>query len=380
MINPSLKLALSFQLRLKNTPRQEVHLSIDQTQALWEFFTLYRASPEKAEHSVQHLPQELQQYLRETGVLVSQETVPGQAIYDPIFSLNQELPSHIGLKAPLLGPVFWNPLHIWQEDEHLPRQLMHELLPFQQMCLKPPVLWVKEPVYGQLLPYRMTQGTQQQLKLLYQQDPQTLSIELKHRLLYAGILQPFSRAQLPLWQNSYVQDLQKTLKQNHYGVLKGFLTPYQIMALRQYYRCLKKEGYLIPEVTPKVNRLYCNQDPITDFMHMQLFPFVQSLVEQEISPSYSFISYYEGGGMGRHRDQERCLWNISVMVDPQPDISPLNHWPLHIAFPDHTLDFSLFSGDAVVYQGTEYTHWREPLDDTQKATVTLFHFHSPPKL
>ncbi len=51
-------------------------------------------------------------------------------------------------------------------------------------------------------------------------------------------------------------------------------------------------------------------------------------------------------------------------------------WPICLEVEGETQEVRLEIGDAVLYRGSEFTHWRETLPDGQSVTL-LFCFFSP---
>ncbi len=88
---------------------------------------------------------------------------------------------------------------------------------------------------------------------------------------------------------------------------------------------------------------------------------LSEILKLDLIPTYSFFSLYKKGNeLKKHIDREACEISMSLCLGYEPINSK---WPIHID--DQSID--LEPGDAVIYQGKEMTHWREPFSGDYQA-------------
>lgn len=294
--------------------------------------------------------------------------------------LPELFPAHLRPRLPPLQAAqtaTWtvNPRMILQWETELEPRYAQRVPFYKALSPRRPILWVREPLYETLVPYWPSERMLPVLEsLLAGHRPADLSQETLQILWLAWILMPLLPEQYPLHQRQQALYSAQFLKENHYLILNQLVNPLQVAAMRSYFRALQQEGGLTIQETDEVVRCCAHNDPFTRFLHYQITPWLNRVLPEPVKPSYTFVSYYEKTGMAPHKDWEQCVWNLSLLIDPQPEEPPALNWPLHIQLPDAHVEARLEPGDAILYQGTEHRHWREPLPPGNKATVTLFHF------
>jgi hypothetical protein len=142
------------------------------------------------------------------------------------------------------------------------------------------------------------------------------------------------------------------------------VTARQLAAIRQYYRDLIAEGWLIFGDKDWPNRYFARYDPVAHFFHEQFTHLVSELAEAPFKASFPFFaSYHPGADLPAHRDREQCVLSASVLVDHSPEPEDLSPWPIHLQPPgsDRPSPVELGIGDAALFYGREVLHYREPL-------------------
>jgi hypothetical protein len=160
-----------------------------------------------------------------------------------------------------------------------------------------------------------------------------------------------------------------------YLPLSGLIPPYQLGALRRYYRYHTRAGTfpLGDEQTP--GRYVCYDEPMTRFVHQQLARTISDVARRVLVPSYSYLSLYQGGAtLDPHTDREACEYTLSLCTDATPD--PLTHgaWPLNVMTAAGPQAFTQDIGDALLFRGRYLTHWRDRLPEGYTSSSILFHF------
>jgi hypothetical protein len=90
-----------------------------------------------------------------------------------------------------------------------------------------------------------------------------------------------------------------------------------------------------------------------------LRPQIESIVQDALSPSYSFWRIYERGAvLHEHVDRAACEVGVSIAIASEPERCS---WPLWVrGKDDRARAIQQRSGDGLVYLGTRVPHWREP--------------------
>ncbi|MBT9545395.1 MAG: hypothetical protein IV090_08400 [Candidatus Sericytochromatia bacterium] len=377
-LNPTLKAHLSLESQVH--PGLLRHNSIDPQQLPLLFAWLSEAllHPENDwTLQMEKLPEELADYLLAQGILVNEETCPRHVrLLCPLdLTWPDLLPENFLKTLPPFNRLLLQQFKPNPELEWRPLEKEHPTLPFTQWFdFSQRLLWVKEPFYQLVFPYCPSQAALPWLERLLEQGviPPDIPEVLFHQLALAQVVIPADAQLQAELSQGICQSAQSALRQQDYVILKHLLNPLQVAAFRDYYRRLEAANYLVTQNIDVSFRQWLHNDLALRFVHHQLLPFIQTLVPEAIKPSYSFASYYQGPGVARHTDRPQCVWNISMMIDPQPE--SLENWPLCLEKPEGVVGIMLASGDAALYQGRRWPHWRPDLEPGQRVTVALMHF------
>ena len=154
-------------------------------------------------------------------------------------------------------------------------------------------------------------------------------------------------------------------------MVRGLVHPYQLAALRRYYRELVAEGHigLGDEQVPL--RYHAHNEPLARMLLQSLTGFVSWLAGEPFKPSYVYAcTYLPGSVLEPHRDREQCELSISFQVDFTPEPDDKTPWPLLVE--GHPISLGL--GDGLIYRGRELTHAREALPEGQTSTSLFLHY------
>ena len=206
-------------------------------------------------------------------------------------------------------------------------------------------------------------------------DPADLPAEVRQIFAAANLLRA------PSDLASEVAALGQHLADDQYVVLRGMVAPGLLPPLRRYCRQLRRHGYLIRGDEQVLDRWVQHDNPVMRCMHRSLVPLVASITTHAFAPceaSYSYFStYIRGAELERHRDRSQCRWNLSVVLDAEPDVPRGTLWPIHLGTPNGDVAVDLRPGDGLLYSGTELPHWRAPLDRCEAISCCFFHFVDP---
>jgi len=105
-----------------------------------------------------------------------------------------------------------------------------------------------------------------------------------------------------------------------------------------------------------------------------LTPRVSQVVGHELAPTYSFMRYYYPGAvMKTHLDRPACETSMTLTLDLQGE-----PWPIWIRdFNGQAHSVSIPERSAVVYQGTQLEHWREPYTQGDRTVQVFLHWVDP---
>lgn len=151
-------------------------------------------------------------------------------------------------------------------------------------------------------------------------------------------------------------------------IARGFLARLKVDLARQGMSLgsLRKKQPLLKQETPE---LYGYHYPPMAMLHWGLTPIVQSLVGEDLLPTYAYFRLYERNAICRvHGDRPSCEHSLSLTLD----YSDGKIWPLEFAIspiakpferaddefrPDEEMSSAVMApGDAVLYQGVKHHH------------------------
>jgi hypothetical protein len=160
-----------------------------------------------------------------------------------------------------------------------------------------------------------------------------------------------------------------------YSLLRDLIPPFQLGALRRYYRYHTRIGSF-PLGDGQVSRRYVAHDePVARFFHAQLTSAISDVARTVVKPSYSYLAAYESGSvLERHTDREQCEYTLTVSVDASPEPREHGLWPIHIEVDDGTMVIWQHLGESLLFRGRQLAHYRQPLPAGQTSTSLLLHY------
>jgi len=109
-------------------------------------------------------------------------------------------------------------------------------------------------------------------------------------------------------------------------------------------------------------------------------PRLEKHIQQKLIETYAYARIYtKGDDLKTHKDRKNCDHSITLNVGGA-------RWPFYIEDENHdTIEVILKPGDAIIYRGEKYRHWRDKLEGEECAQVFLHyitegenHPHSSP--
>lgn len=269
-----------------------------------------------------------------------------------------------------------------QTGDDVPARFAARLPFLDRVSPQRPLLWVEDAATQVITPYRLNL---EQAELIARMETENLApAELE-----PGVAARFAEAQILIapveeearmkrWRRA-CEDLRCALQTRQHAVLRKIIHPLQLAALRKYFRALDTQG----QFKPSSNKHYAHHrrsiydEETARFVQHQITALVNRITPAPVRPSHSQVSVYQPGAfLRRHKDQPQYVWNLSLVVDGEPELDAGQAWPINLEVEGRTQEVRLEIGDAVLYRGSEFTHWRDLLPDGQSVTL-LFCFFSP---
>jgi hypothetical protein len=150
-----------------------------------------------------------------------------------------------------------------------------------------------------------------------------------------------------------------------------------LRTLRQLTQVLRGRYSSEPLHALNCNRWQEHNNPMLRTLHRR-----QSLIEtaaaffgEPVMPSYVFLSMYSSQGVcPPHRDRPQCQYTVNLCIRQDKP------WPIYIenAGDGSFEEVILGEGDAVMFSGTEQTHYRKPMPENGGTYCDVAHFHLVP--
>jgi hypothetical protein len=287
-----------------------------------------------------------------------------------------------GSQTPSPGALELNPRIALQRGDEPPAHLSARLPFLDRFSPRRPLVWVEDAGTETLAPYWLTPERARLVEQLGAGTiaPAELETEVAARFLEAQILIAPEReaARAGAWRRT-CEDLRRDLQTGQYAVLRKIIHPLQLAALRRYFRALDGRGHL----KASSNKHYAHHrrsiydEETARFVQQQITALVNRITPAPVRPSHCQVSVYQPGAfLRRHKDQPQYVWNLSLVVDAEPELEEARAWPICMEVEGQTREVRLEIGDAVLYRGSEFAHWRDVLPGGQSVTL-LFCFFSP---
>lgn len=137
-----------------------------------------------------------------------------------------------------------------------------------------------------------------------------------------------------------------------FKVVKNFLTKEELALLKDYTRIKHRINFDSFDNRQSNNldtKFY--GDPIMESLLIQKKSLIEQETNKKLLPTYSFWRMYTYNAiLKKHSDRESCEYSATVMIG-----SCGTRWPLFI----DGVAIDLEPGEAIIYKGSEYEHWRE---------------------
>jgi hypothetical protein len=272
---------------------------------------------------------------------------------------------------------FVNPRCWFSWTDGPPRDLVPPPLPGDIFASSDSIAWVSDAATGASWPYWIGDGLKPVLERLVpgRPAPGDLSQRLRWTLAMADILVPpdlgaVRRGEwlhyLPYRSRSFYSDI---------VVLPHLIPPFQLGAIRLYYRRKVRAGDFRLGDEQVTRRFAAHNEPVSRFVQTQLAKAMAEILGKAIKPSYAYFVAYQGGArLAPHIDRDQCEYSMTMLVDVTPEPSEQSPWPIYVADKSKRSAVWQYLGEALLYRGRSLTHWRYPLPPDHTSSSILLHY------
>lgn len=143
--------------------------------------------------------------------------------------------------------------------------------------------------------------------------------------------------------------------------------------LQEYYKeTISKNVWQLGD--KQSNRFKSHNEPMSRFLHYELLPLVEKIVNKRLRPTYTYLSaYVKDADLPAHTDRPDCEYTVSFIVDKPENSSwniyvhkvkqPIKHKGRYDFTPplDECEAVDCDAGGLMLFQGTDHIHFREKL-------------------
>lgn len=302
--------------------------------------------------------------------------------------LLDELPLHLIPQLQLESQSWWqklshedlflNPQCLVLPAGQVPAELEQHRDLLKDFCLQGTVAWVRDPATTSLQPFWLGSRLKAVVASLRAGEPvlATIPRDVLFLLAGAGILTPEDHAERRLaeWAEVIKKSAQQ-FRERGYVPLGNLIHPFNLAALRRYYRHAVRCGAVSLGDVQSARRYAAHNDGVARFYHHQITNAVSAVVGEAIKPSYVYLaSYLSGADLKKHIDREQCEFSVTLCLDFSPEPELATSWPIRLDTAEGTVTVYQALGDGLVYRGTKVPHYRDVLAEGHTSTSIFFHY------
>jgi hypothetical protein len=274
--------------------------------------------------------------------------------------------------------LFLNPQCSVLPAGQVPAELEPDRHLLENFNLQGTVAWVRDPATGALQPFWLGRRLEAVVSRLRAGEPTPASLppEARGLLVGAGILTPADYAELRLAEwSEVVSKGAAEFRQKGYVPLRNLIHPFNLAALRRYYRHAIRLGAIRLGDEQSSRRYVAHNESVARFFHQQIANAVSVIAGEAIKPSYVYLaSYLSGAVLKKHTDREQCEFSVTLCLDFSPEPELASSWPIRLDTGKGTVAVYQALGDGLVYRGTKLPHYRHALAEGQTSTSIFFHY------
>jgi hypothetical protein len=275
-------------------------------------------------------------------------------------------------------PLFLNPQCSVLPAGQVPAELEPHRHLLKNFYLQETVAWVSDPATASLHPFWLGPRLEAVVASLRAGEPVPGSVprDALFFLAAAGIVMPENHAERRLaeWAE-VVSTATREFQRKGYAPLGHLIHPFNLAALRRYYRHAIRRGAISLGDVQSPRRYAAHDESVARFFHHQLANAISAVVGEAIKPSYVYLaSYLSGADLKKHIDRQQCEFSVTLCLDfsPEPDLA--TSWPIRLDTAEGTVTVYQALGDGLVYRGTKVPHYRHALAEGHTSTSIFFHY------
>jgi len=273
--------------------------------------------------------------------------------------------------------LFLNPRCLISPAGEVPEELQTHRDLLAGFNLQGTVAWVRDPATGALHPFWLGPRLERAVRRLREGESAfSLPREVRLLLAQAGILAPADDGERRLSEwSEIVRTRARAFRERDYVALGNLIHPYNLAALRRYYRHSIRRGAIRLGDEQSSRRYAAHNEPVARYFHHQIARAVTAIVGEPVKPSYVYLaSYLSGAELKKHTDREQCEFSVTLCLDFSPEPELATSWPLRLDTSDGAGTVYQALGDGLVYRGTKVPHYRDALDQGYTSTSIFFHY------
>ncbi len=239
------------------------------------------------------------------------------------------------------------------------------------------VAWVRDAAIGTLHPFWLGPRLEAAVSRLHAgESALSLPGEVRVLLAQAGILTPADHAErLAVEWSKIVSRGALAFRERNYAPLRNLIHPFNLAALRRYYRHAIRRGAIRLGDDQSPRRYVAHNEPVARYFHHQITNAVSAIVGEPVKPSYVYLaSYLSGAELKKHMDRQQCEFSVTLCLDFSPEPQLATSWPIRLDTPEGGATVYQALGDGLVYRGTKVPHYRHALGEGYTSTSIFFHY------
>jgi len=307
---------------------------------------------------------------------------------DQFHCLLDELPLHLIPRRQLESQGWWQNLGRQQlflnpECSVLPPgEVPADLEPHRHLVknfhLQGAVAWVRDPAIGSLHPFWLGPRLEAVVSGLRAGEPVPASLpeDVRFLLVSAGVLtwEEQAKRRRAEWAE-VVRKSARLFRGKGYVPLGNLIHPFNLAALRRYYRHAIRRGAIRLGDEQSPRRYVAHNESVANFFHYQIANAVSVIAGEATKPSYVYLaSYLSGAELKKHTDRQQCEFSVTLCLDFSPEPELATSWPIRLDTLEGTVAVYQALGDGLVYRGTKVPHYRHALAEGHTSTSIFFHY------
>jgi hypothetical protein len=245
------------------------------------------------------------------------------------------------------------------------------------------VLWIEDATTGVVSPFIVPQKLTNEVERWM--NGEDLSSDV-HRVLWSGRACPCSASNTAVLERTPMSETESI-----FSVRQLFSASIQD-AICRYLSRRFRQGLFVRGDSLVPDRDCIHNDTVMNYFHRELEPFASRLVGRTLTPTYTYtVAYSPGAQLPPHINHPPGEWTISYVVYSGPGA---DSWPIFVGTTPYEVpqserrrgvrislspnaasrSISLETGDAVLFRGGVFAHWREPQPGNLATAICIFCF------